>query len=264
MSDKYLLKWKLFRENIEEYLQELRDDKKFSNVTLAFDDENFIEANSFVLSASSIILKSIIKKSRQPHTFIFLSGIASTMFSHLMDYMYNGEVNLPQEDVDTFLAAANTLKIKGLVQNTEKADNEKADNIDNEKEEEFSPETFNTNLSGSFVSESILDTSNRCLPPQTNFENVVEPLNKEIDSDVTRNSKIEPFFNIADVEDQMDIFVERCECQVCGKNFPYYRKLSNHMDECHGQDGVFHPCHYCDKTFRTKNARNVHKFRNHK
>merc|ERR1711862_163500 len=101
MGDKYQIEWKLFQENLSEAMKELRNDRDFFNVTLAFDDENCIEAHSFVLSACSTVLKRVIKRNKDPHTFIFLSGHSSTLVSHLVDFMYHGEVSVPREEVDS-------------------------------------------------------------------------------------------------------------------------------------------------------------------
>ena len=40
----------------------------------------------------------------------------------MMDFLYRGEANLPQENLDTFLALANELQLKGLTgdQNSER------------------------------------------------------------------------------------------------------------------------------------------------
>ena len=39
-------------------------------------------------------------------------------FQAILEFMYNGEVNVSQEDLNSFLAVAEDLKVKGLTQNT--------------------------------------------------------------------------------------------------------------------------------------------------
>merc|ERR1719342_753756 len=46
---------------------------------------------------------------------IFLSGFDGKTLSSIMDYVYDGEVKLLQDDLDSFLDAAQKLKINGLL-----------------------------------------------------------------------------------------------------------------------------------------------------
>ena len=250
MGVQYCLKWKQFSENISESLRDLRDDSDFFNVTLAFDDEKYIEANKMVLSACSTMLKSVLKRSKQPHTFIYLSGLSSSTISSLMDFMYNGEVSVPQEDLDGFLAAANRLKIKGLSNGLEKAEDNK-DNFLPKEEENI--EKVDTMVDNFVVSENL-------------NEETIEP-QSFVDHTVTKDETFGASEFLVDGDNSEGNFSyigHNFECQVCGKILLSQSKLNVHMDHYHPQDGVSHPCHYCEKSFGTKNARNVHKFRNHK
>ena len=58
-----------------------------------------------------LIIKILFKKS------YFFSIRNSDMVS-ILNFMYNGEVNVNQEDLQSFLAAAEELRIKGLSQVT--------------------------------------------------------------------------------------------------------------------------------------------------
>ena len=39
------------------------------------------------------------------------------LFQAILEFMYNGEVNVSQEDLNSFLSVAEDLKVKGLTQN---------------------------------------------------------------------------------------------------------------------------------------------------
>merc|ERR1712202_124862 len=162
----------MFHENINESFWELKDDSDFHNVTLAFDDEKQIDVNRMVLSACSPVLKSIIKKSKQPHTFIYLSGLNSSTISSLIDFMYNGEVSVVQEDLDGFLSAANRLKIKGLSQALETSENLKESFNQEHKGKNAQVETIVDDL---FVTENCEDQT-----IEENFDTTATVLKEEL------------------------------------------------------------------------------------
>ena len=59
--------------------------------------------------------RKIIKKlSGKPNPAIYLRGIEHKDIQNILEFMYVGEVNVAQEDLDSFLAAAQDLCIKGL------------------------------------------------------------------------------------------------------------------------------------------------------
>ena len=45
-----------------------------------------------------------------------MEGIGSKELAHILDYIYNGEVSLFQEDLDKFLVTAKRLKLEGLLE----------------------------------------------------------------------------------------------------------------------------------------------------
>jgi hypothetical protein len=49
-----------------------------------------------------------------PHPFIYLRGVSYNDLLSVLDFMYHGEVNVCQEDLNSFLAVAEELQIKGL------------------------------------------------------------------------------------------------------------------------------------------------------
>ena len=46
---------------------------------------------------------------------IYLSGVESKELNYILDYIYEGEVQLFQEDLDKFLDVAHKLRINGLI-----------------------------------------------------------------------------------------------------------------------------------------------------
>ena len=113
-SDKFCLKWSDFQASISQSFYELREEKELFDVTLACEDEQ-IQAHKTVLSACSPFFKSVLKKNPHQHPLLYLKGIKYSDLLPILDFMYQGEVNIEQEHLNSFLEVADELKIKGLM-----------------------------------------------------------------------------------------------------------------------------------------------------
>ena len=115
-SEKFCLRWNDFETNISSAFRELRDDKDFFDVTLACDDEQ-IQAHKVILSACSPFFRNILRRNPHQHPLLYLKGVKFTDLQSVLNFMYQGEVNVAQEELNSFLAVAEDLRVKGLTQN---------------------------------------------------------------------------------------------------------------------------------------------------
>jgi len=115
-SEKFCLRWNDFESNISVAFRELRDDKDFFDVTLACDDEQ-ISAHKVILSACSPFFRNVLRRNPHQHPLLYLKGVKYTDLQSVLNFMYNGEVNVAQEELNSFLAVAEELRVKGLTQN---------------------------------------------------------------------------------------------------------------------------------------------------
>ena len=114
-SEKFCLRWNDFENNISCAFRELRDDKDFFDVTLACDDEQ-IQAHKMILSACSPFFRTILRRNPHPHPLLYLKGVKYTDLQSVLNFMYHGEVNVAQEELNSFLTVAEDLQVKGLTQ----------------------------------------------------------------------------------------------------------------------------------------------------
>jgi len=115
-SEKFCLRWNDFESNISSAFRELRDDKDFFDVTLACDDEQ-IQAHKVILSACSPFFRNILRRNIHQHPLLYLKGVKYTDLQAVLNFMYHGEVNVAQDELNSFLAVAEDLRVKGLTQN---------------------------------------------------------------------------------------------------------------------------------------------------
>ena len=112
--DKYCLKWNEFEANIRESFRNLREEQKLFDVTLATDDGQHIKAHKIILSAGSNFFSDIFMKTDHTNMLIYLKGTSSAVLEHVIEFLYNGEANITQEELKQFLETAQDLQIKGL------------------------------------------------------------------------------------------------------------------------------------------------------
>ena len=115
-NEKFCLRWNDFEKNISFAFQELREDKDFFDVTLACDDEQ-IQAHKVILSACSPFFRNILRRNPHSNPLLYLKGVKFPDLQSVLNFMYHGEVNVAQEELNSFLAVAEDLRVKGLTQN---------------------------------------------------------------------------------------------------------------------------------------------------
>jgi len=119
-NDNFCLQWNDFAENVSGAFKELRSERDFFDVTLACTDSGSrtLQAHKVILSACSNIFKSMFrqqtKSNNHPNPYIYLKGVTYSDLTSILDFIYNGEVNVSQEDLNSFLSVAEEFQIKGL------------------------------------------------------------------------------------------------------------------------------------------------------
>ena len=137
MSDIISLTWTDFGVNLSTALSLHRNESEFYDVTLVSDDQKLLSAHKVVLSSSSEYFKNILKQNKHPNPLLCLEGINFNEMNSILDYVYHGEVNIYQDDLDRFLNIAERLKLEGLMSDRNSAGDEKEDTkkiIDDSKE----------------------------------------------------------------------------------------------------------------------------------
>ena len=115
-GEKFCLRWNEFESNLGTALRDLRDNNDFFDLTLACDDAQEIQVHKVILSACSSFFRNILRRLPHHHPLVYLRGIKLTDLQSIVNFIYHGEVNVAQEDLNTFLMLAEDLKIKGLTQ----------------------------------------------------------------------------------------------------------------------------------------------------
>ena len=114
-QEKFCLKWNDFERNISLAFKDLRDDRDFFDVTLACENSQ-IQAHKVILSACSPFFRGVLKQNPHQHPLLYLKDVRYKDLESVLNFMYHGEVNVAQDQLNSFLLVAEDLQVKGLTQ----------------------------------------------------------------------------------------------------------------------------------------------------
>ena len=223
----------------------LRQEEHLFDVTLVSDDEKHISAHKLVLSASSELFKNMIKKVSHSNPMIFLSGFKANDLLLVMDYIYQGEVQVMQSDLDGFLDVAHRLKIEGLIA----GHNASADESNNFRENIKEEPSYLTE-------EQYYDAEKR--KENVNGLAATKKIQRAERSIAIVNSNMDAKAAVSELVEKTD---EGWSCKQCGKMTKTNTDIRKHA-EIH-IDGLSFDCQLCHKTFRSKRALKAHKETHH-
>ena len=122
IMDNFCLRWQHYEASLITAFQEMKSDGELVDVTLAC-DEGQLQAHRVVLSACSSVFREILGQNKHPHPFIFLRGVNLAEMASILNFMYQGEVNVAQKRLNSFLSVAEELRVKGLAQYKHQSEN---------------------------------------------------------------------------------------------------------------------------------------------
>lgn len=116
MTQKFNLKWNEFQNNVNVAFKALRLERDFSDVSLACEDATGqeIEAHKLILAASSPLFQKLLRASELKQPLVLIRGVSLANLVAIVDFLYHGEVNILQENLESFLELSEELQLKGL------------------------------------------------------------------------------------------------------------------------------------------------------
>ena len=255
MSEKFCLKWNDFNSNASKSFSRLRGEDFLQDVTIVGDDNSQVAAHKLVLSACSEYFKNIFKNNSHSHPLLCLEGVTSKEIKNILDYIYNGEVSIYQEELDRFLAVAQRFKLEGLLE----GENEKRKDEQSFEEVNLKSQIFT--------------------PLKEQGSHIAKPENKRYENYDISNELVIPTENEAvkfvmseeeknNLEATIDQHIERIDvgswrCKICGKSAKKSQHVKNHVEAKH-LEGLSLPCNLCGSVFKSRNNLYSHVSHTHK
>jgi len=119
-SDKDLiLTWANYNQKLSQAFRRYLDSQLFCNVTLSAEGRT-VKCHQEILSACSNWFENILSSVESyQHPIILLKDVSFIELEYIVNFMYSGEVVVPQEEIQSFLKTAELLEIKGLLDQQE-------------------------------------------------------------------------------------------------------------------------------------------------
>lgn len=268
MSDKFCLKWNEFQSNVSKSFSSYRDNDDFFDVTLISSDFMKFNAHRIVLSSCSDHFRGLLKQSSGPNLHLILDNVDSKDLTHLLDYVYHGEVALWQEHLDSFLEIAQRFKLQGLLlpngdPNLHQQNQQQA--VPSQRNQDQTHNVFLPDVQQRTqpkINTSIVKHEKIFLPHRTDerFMKIDEKKQLEVLLPVVSapenvkelNSKLDESFY-----QEGSIYI----CKICGKTSGVPRNMRDHV-EIHFE-GLRFCCKLCSRAFGSRNNLRVHYKRKH-
>ena len=164
--------------------------------------------------------------------------------NNVLDYIYYGEIQIYQHDLDRFLGIAGRLKLDGLMEG-EQLKKEDDSNLEH------------------ILEENIPASNNDLLVPQNENQRtkdvkiVEKPIISVQASDIQNMEELDQKIEESYSKDSNGSLI----CHYCAKSFKYPSLMKDHV-EIHFE-GLSFPCTLCDTILRSRNALRIHSKRKH-
>jgi len=290
-SEKFCLRWNDFESHVSGSFREIRDSKDFFDVTLVCGEEQ-VQAHKVIISACSPFFRDILRRNPHQHPLLYLKGVKFTELQSVMNFMYHGEANIAQEDLNSFLSVAEELKVKGLTQSQVGGGGEASKPFKPPSKDPPPPPPKRPKMTSSHKAaddddiQEIMPVKTEPAAARTDFysgdqveadtqvaeygEETYENY-EEYDTDqgygvapVGQNFDAKGDFleYVAKVTDGPD--VGKFVCTLCGKVNAQKIHTQNHIESIHFPGTNTYPCKHCDMVFNGRNKLYIHVNQMHK
>ena len=246
LHEKFSLKWNNFPETLAVSYSDLRSSNDFSDVTLLSEDDSQFEAHRLILSASSPFFQNILKKTNHSHPMVYMRGLNAKELRAILDFIYLGQVEILQDDLDDFLALGEELQLKGLsgiLKESLMQIPQKTETIEFHSESELH-EISKTSIGLDNIKNNENEFQRTVLNP-SDLKNTIKLMMKKIS------------VNAKDGDE------ENCwMCIECGTNSHKESFITHHIENVHLGRMAF-KCDMCEKMPKSIDALRKHKARRH-
>ena len=268
MAERLCLRWENFSQTVSSAFGSLRVESDLTDVTLACMNGQQLPAHKVILAASSPTMRNLFRMNSHPHPVIFLPAVEASVVSAVLDYLYFGEANVENAELESFLALADQLGLDGLNGPASEMNRQPLipnqhfqmktrDADDSRRDIPSPPEHYSKpiNSTGGKIEKESMKPS-----PQKDSS-------AEVKNNISRKRRTDEFLDF-EVKSMMEMTQNMIRngrgnakrhsysCKVCGKE-GHGSNIKNHIEANH-MEGLSVPCNICDKMFRSRNALGQH------
>jgi len=289
-TEKFCLKWNDFEGNISLAFRDIREEKDFFDCTLSCGAKQ-VQAHKIILAACSPFFRSTLRQNPHQHPLLYLKGVEFNDLQAVLTFMYHGEVNVAQEQLNSFLSVAEDLQVKGLTQNKDDMSSHTNHHEDTRKSIPRPPRPNKSSLPGKYQA-GVQDVIKQETASQVvGLVQDVDYPAEQSQHDYQAHSEAQPVEEYEEVEYtgeqagyEVDTFADNPEytcadtavesllihqspgcytCASCGKTSAQRTDLMKHIISKHVVAQAI-ACQFCGKKYKNQNSLQVHISQNHR
>ena len=267
------LNWHTYSDHLREMLHEMMKSDYLTDITLVTDDRVHLKAHKIVLSACSVVFKSIINEIPE-NSVIYLRGIQYQEMKSILEFMYLGLATFDRNRIDEFMKVAKNLEIKVISENFEfdtSQDNMESKNIENieqrrnesiterkehSKETEWKEHSRETEFDTSQDNLESTNVDKRQNGSSIDTERKDDSLKLQEKDDSFELDRKESIGTEWIEEDFRIVKYKLPKCPECNKKFSSFPNMSRHFESKH--KGIKFKCNLCSRQFTTQDALAIH------
>lgn len=292
-QQQYCLKWNNYQESLSSTFSELLASDSLVDVTLSCDGHQVVRAHRLLLSACSPYFRQLLSGlSSWEHPVIVLQDVQNRDLQGIVHFIYHGEVSIDQECLPSFLAAAESLRIRGLTGSKPAAQLSEPEAA---VAAQPPPASHQSHIIHPALQKLVTSTNTLAAGPVNSIHennNITFPLSLVAEEEEREGGSSEEdiqekgmeqqamyhsFFpaDDSDPSKELGLGFESMDPSSLGgeggkKTCPFclqqlsWHALSRHIRDMHRAKSDVVICQYCRKTFRNKNSLGCHIWRFHK
>ena len=264
--EKIILKSSQISDTLARSVSDLRAGADLIDVTLVSGDGKQFGAHRVILAAQSSFFKSILTSTvNQNHPLIYIGGVKSSAIGHVLEFLYEGKVEVPEHEFNDFLSFAKEINIKGLEEYNDESKNAAvylpaSEDTKLERNERYASQV-DTKLSHIFQPEPVKpdvktkETSGDLSQNPKWLERVrsQKKFCDECDYVTNGNSKLRRHKEVRHDQERREPVV--CKTISCGKSFTKSSELREHREKCF----MTCPSNACNSKFTIPESLEIHR-----
>ena len=212
-----------------------------------------------ILASSSPFFGEILQKSKHPNPLIYFKGFQSKDFVSILDFLYFGEANVQQEDLESFLSIAEETKLKGLTGKITSGLFEELEKSTSQPTLKELSKTLTVCQQNLKPKKNALCTKSTAFTIPNHSPTDLQVLDQEVKSMMEKGQKVIPNGkNPNGMPKQQRSYI----CKVCGKE-GLSCEIKSHIEANH-LEGLSIPCNFSNMTFSARRGLTRHKHKFHK
>jgi hypothetical protein len=246
----------------ESSLKDILNEKSFTDVTLACNDDKQVDAHRIILGSQSLFFKRILKVNDRRDILVYLPNVSSDDLEPILQFIYLGQAEIGEQELEKFLMFGKMFEITGLMDLQ----------FNPASEPDIAKKIMETGYEGDgvLINKSLLKRQPNGKYPcdQCDYQSVHKRSVRRHQDAVHLGIK-----HSCDEcpKEYCDPYELKChkqsahegvfyQCEQCNKTFPAHRTLLQHERE---HQGINTKCTQCEKSFKNVTSLNYHVTKEH-